>query len=313
MTGGHTALGPGGEFDAVRAWLVRWGSTAHGIGDDAAILDVPHGSRLLASTDTSVEDVHFRRGWLTAEEIGWRATTAALSDLAAMGADALGVLVGIVVPPRWRDDLAGLGDGIAAAARAAGAPIVGGDTTGGELLTLAITVLGTARSPLTRAGARAGDTVYVTGRLGGPRATLRAWALGGVPAPEWRARFAHPAARLAEGRWLADHGARAAIDISDGLAADLRHVAAASGVHIALDVAAVPALAGVDDEDALAGGEEYELAVTGPALDVAAFERAFGVPLTAIGSVRAGPPAVTGARSGTVVDLPEGHDHFSRR
>ena len=313
MSEGHTPLGPGGEFDAVRAWLARWGSAAHGIGDDAAVLDVPAGSKLVASTDTSVEDVHFKRAWLSAEEIGWRATTAALSDLAAMGADSLGVLVGIAVPPRWRDELAALGDGIAAAARAAGAPIIGGDTTGGELLTLAITVLGTARAPLTRAGAQPGDRVYVTGRLGGPRAALRALALGGTPTPSCRARFAHPSARLAEGRWLAAHGAHAAIDVSDGLAADLRHIAAASGVHISLDVGAVPALAGVDGEDALAGGEEYELVVTGPPIDTALFERTFGVPLTAIGAVRAGGPAVSGARSGTVVDLPGGHDHFSSR
>ena len=311
MSAGHTPLGPGGEFDAVRAWLARWGSAARGIGDDAALLDVPAGAKLVASTDTSVEDVHFKRGWLSAEEIGWRATTAALSDLAAMAAEPLGVLVAIAVPPRWRDDLAGLGDGIAAAARAAGAPIVGGDTTGGELLTLAITVLGTARAPLTRGGARAGDTVYVTGRLGGPRSALRAWALGRTPAAAFRERFAHPTARLAEARWLAANGARAAIDLSDGLAADLRHLAAASGVHIALDVGAIPALPGVDDDDVLAGGEEYELVVTGASIDVTAFERMFALPLTAVGTVRAGAAAVTGARSGAVVDLPGGHDHFS--
>ena len=86
----HLPLGPGAEFDAVRAMLAVWGTQARGIGDDGALLDVPPGTRLVVSTDTSVEDVHFRRAWLTPEEIGYRATMAALSDLAAMGGRALG-------------------------------------------------------------------------------------------------------------------------------------------------------------------------------------------------------------------------------
>lgn len=150
----HLTMGPGKEFDAVRALLAQWGSAAEGVGDDGAVLDLPPGSRLVVSTDATVEDVHFRRAWLTPEEIGWRATQAALSDLAAMGAAPLGVLLALTVPRDWRDQLSGLAGGIAAATQGAGAPIVGGDVTDGDRLALAITVLGHSARPLSRAGAR---------------------------------------------------------------------------------------------------------------------------------------------------------------
>ena len=110
---------------------------------------------------------------------------------------------------------------------------------------------------------------------------------------------------------MAERGASAAIDISDGLAADLRHVAWASRVSLDLDLDAVPVLAGTTLEDALAGGEEYELAVTSAGLDTSAFERIHGLPLTAIGVVRAGPSVVRGKQGDARVDLPGGHDHFS--
>lgn len=302
------ALGPGREFDVVRALLHRWGEQAVGIGGDCAVLDVPAGERLVVSTDTSVEEVHFRRAWLTPHEIAHRATTAALSDLAAAAARPLGVLLALSVPERWRPELDLIADGVAAAARAAGAPIVGGDLTGGAALSFTVTVLGSARRPLARSGARAGERLYVTGRLGGPAAALRAWQRGDDPLPEHRARFAAPVARVAEARWLAEHGATAAVDLSDGLVGDARHVAAASGVALWLDVDALPLVEGATLADGLGGGEEYELLVTaaGP-LDTAAFAARFGLPLTCVGEVlRAGAPGVT-AR----VDLPGGHDHFS--
>jgi thiamine-monophosphate kinase len=121
----------------------------------------------------------------------------------------------------------------------------------------------------------------------------------------------HPVARIAEARWLADHGVSAAIDISDGLVADARHVAHASGVAIELDASRVPCVDGVAVEGALESGEEYELLVTSPrALDVAAFERRFALPLTEVGHVDVGDAAVhvTGARVANAA----GHDHFSR-
>jgi thiamine-monophosphate kinase len=304
-------LGPGREFDLVRGFLARWGELAQGVGGDCAELDVPAGSRLVVSTDTSVEDVHFRRDWLSAREIGYRATAAALSDLAAAAAEPLALLLALTLPRGWRDAAGEIAEGVAEAARLAGAPIVGGDTTAGAALSLTVTVLGTAARPLSRAGARPGDALWLTGTLGGPAAALRAWLAGAAPDPVHRARFARPLPRLAEARWLAGQGATAAVDLSDGLAADARHLAAASRVRLDLDADAVPRLAGVELAEALASGEEYELLLAAPAaLDAVAFAMRFGVPITRIGRVAA---LAAGERPGVHarVDLPGGHDHLS--
>ena len=311
----HVPMGPGAEFDAVRALLAQWGSAAEGVGDDGAVLDVPSGSRLVVSTDTTVEDVHFRRAWLSAEEIGWRATQAALSDLAAMGATPMGVLLALTVPVDWRDELTELAEGIATATRSVHAPIVGGDVTAGDRLALAITVLGHAKRPLTRAGARPGDTLYVTGSLGGPGAALAAWESGATPSATTRGRFAKPVARIAAGEWLAKHGATAAIDLSDGLAGDVAHLAAASGVHCVLDLDTIPCIKGINVRAALASGEEYELLIAAPALDTRAFAAAHdGLLLTAVGRVEraVGAGNVTAERAGRPAALPNTHDHFAR-
>jgi thiamine-monophosphate kinase len=313
---GHVRLGPGAEFDAVRAMVERWGPHARGIGDDAAILDVPAGERLVVSTDATVEEVHFRRPWLTAEEIGWRATSAALSDLAAMGSRPLGVLVTLTVPESWRRELAAIADGVGAACESVGTVILGGDLTEGDRLALAITVLGHASSPLTRVGARAGDRLYVTGELGGPGAALTAWLSDTTPAPAYRARFAHPVPRIAAGQWLAANGARAAIDLSDGLAGDVGHLAAASGVRCVVDVGALPLVSGVTHAEASISGEEYELLVAAPSLDVAAFAAANGgLRLTEIGRVEAGGAvgSVVHERDGSPIAHTAAHDHFAPR
>lgn len=311
----HVPMGPGKEFDAVRALLAQWGPAAEGVGDDGAILDVPVGSRLVVSTDSTVEDVHFRRFWLAAEEIGWRATQAALSDLAAMGATPLGVLLALTVPATWRGDLSALAEGIASATRAVRAPIVGGDVTDGDRLAMAITVLGHAPRPTSRAGARPGDTLYVTGRLGGPGAALAAWDAGALPRSAHRARFARPEARIAAGQWLAAHGATAAIDLSDGLAGDVAHLAAASGVRCVIDLGAIPCVSDVSVAEALASGEEYELLVAAPTLDTRAFAAAQGgLELTAIGRVEPadGAGEVRAEREGRPATMPAAHDHFAR-
>ena len=135
----------------------------------------------------------------------------------------------------------------------------------------------------------------------------------GEPAAGDRERLARPRARIREARWLAARGATAMIDVSDGLGAELGHLAAAGAVRIVLEMARVPAVAGGGVEDALAGGEEYELAVAAPqAFDAAAFHAAFGVELTEIGVVEEGAPEVVLVRDGARVDLPAGYDHFSR-
>ena len=309
------SLGPGREFDVIRDLVRRWGSAARGIGDDAAVLDVPAGTRLVASTDATVENVHFRRPWLEPAEIGYRAATAALSDLAAMAATPIAMLVAMSVPDLWRDALGGIAEGIGDASRSFATPITGGNLTQGRELSLTVTVLGYAARPLGRDTARAGDTLYVTGTLGGPGAALDAWENGREPLPEHRARFARPSARIREALWLAAHGATAAIDISDGLVADVRHIAAASRVDAGLEIDAIPVVSGVSPLDAVRSGEEYELIVAAPlAIDEHAFAREFGVPLTRLGVMAplAGvEPAVRLKSHGRFVDLPPGHDHFS--
>jgi thiamine-monophosphate kinase len=304
-----TPLGPGAEFDAIRELLARWGHRATGIGDDAAVLTVRRGDRLVASVDTAIENRHFR-GYLTPREIGYRAVTAALSDLAAMAAEPIGVLVAVGMPPAWREKLAELADGVGDAVDAAKTRVAGGNLSDASELSITTTVLGSAFSPVARSTAHAGDRVFVTGRFGAPAEALRLLDAG-QPAGPYRDRFVRPVARIAEARWLADHGVSAAIDVSDGLVADARHLAHASGVDITLDASRVPCVDGISVERALESGEEYELLVTSPrALDVAAFERRFALPLTEIGRVNVGAAAVhvTGAR---VANAP-GHDHFSR-
>jgi len=309
-TSGDAALGPGREFDVIRNLVDRWGVAAIGIGDDAALLQVPRGETLLASVDANVEGVHFRREWLAPEEIGYRAVVAALSDLAAMAARPLGMLISLAVPYSWMIDLAVVADGIGDAATRFQSPIRGGNMTAARDLSITTTVFGSSFAPLTRSGARAGDVVYVTGRLGGPRVALTRRQAAESP-EDANSRLARPVPRLNEAQWLARSGAVCAIDVSDGLIADLRHVAAASNAHIEIEASAMPIFDSASLSDALEGGEEYEIVVTSPsALDTESFAQRFGIPLTAIGRVRAGAPRVdvSGAR---VADA-KGYDHFSR-
>ena len=307
----HTSLGPGGEFDAIRRMLERWGPRARKVGDDAAVIN-PVGERcIVASTDSSVEGVHFRREWMTPAEIGYRAAASALSDLAAMGSRPLGMLVAMGIPENWRHDLDAIADGIGDAAQVAEAGIIGGDMSRSQQLALTFTVLGTARDPMLRSGARPGDIVYVTGRLGGPAEALRDFIAGREPAQEYRRRFVHPVPRIREGCWVADHGASAAIDISDGLSSDLRHLAAASRVAMRVDLGLIPTVPGVSSEQAVRSGEEYELAVTAADFDTAAFEQECGVGLTRIGVVERGEPGVSFYRDGEPVEVPAGYLHFT--
>ena len=329
----HTPLGPGAEFDLVRRLAESWGARAEGLGDDAAVLEIAPGEKLVVSTDAFVEDVHVRRGWLRPREIGWRATAAALSDLAAMAARPIGIVVAMALPDAWSGDVDEIALGVGDAAASVGTHVVGGDTTRSATLSLTVTVLGVAERPLMRSGARPGDTVWVTGALGGPLAALRAFERGAEPSPAIRARFARPEPRIREALWLAEHGATAAIDISDGLASDAAHLAAASGVRLVLDLDRLPLLEAMPSGrdpgaaasreastdaallDAARGGEEYELLVTAPAgLDATLFLERFGVRLTAIGRVEAAASGqgVETRIAGARVDPPTGHDHLSR-
>ena len=307
----HVPLGGGSEFELIRRMLDRWGNIAKGIGDDAAVLTVAGGD-LVISTDTSIENVHFRRGWLEPNEIGYRAAAAALSDLAAMGARSLGMLVAMGIPEGWRSSIDGLSDGIGESARAFDSPIIGGDISRAAELTLTFTVLGTARNALRRSGAREGDHVFVTGRLGGPARAIQAFSAGQAPTAWDRERFAHPLPRIREAEWLAAHGARAAIDISDGLGADLGHLASASNVMIVVNVDRIPVGEAIDPVDAAASGEEYELVVTSPdVIDAAEFQQVFQTDLTEIGRVERGSAGVRFVLGGREVKVPAGFLHFA--
>jgi len=296
----NLALGPGAEFDRIRGIIQALGWQAAGLGDDCALF--PSGNGFFAlSTDVSVEGVHFRRDWISLEEVGWRAAAAALSDLAAEGAEPLGLLSAITMPDgAGQADLLKVMQGIGAAVDSVGATLSGGDLSSGPAWSIAVTVIGQTSQPVTRAGARPGDALWVTGALGGSRAALEAWHRGAEPQAEPRRRYAHPEPRITAGRWMAQHGARAMLDLSDGLGGDAAHLAAASGVAVEIDLALLPVAHEVSQEAnrlgqlperfAAEAGEDFELLVAlRQDFDAAAeFARASGVPVTRIGTIKAG-------------------------
>lgn len=328
----NTPLGPGAEFDLIRTFL-RSGQDAGapplahvliGPGDDCAVLRT---SAAAVSVDMAVEGVHFRREWIGPEEIGWRSAAAALSDLAAMAATPTGVLLALAVPAADRAQfITRVVAGAHQAAAAAGTAIIGGDVTHTDgPLVLDFTVLGECPHPVTRRGARAGDRLWVTGELGGAAAAIAAWQAGRTPDPAARAAFARPVARIAEARWLAEQGAlHALIDISDGLAGDAGHLAAASAVRVVLDAAAIPVHPSVDGvcsgsadalRLALAGGDDYQLCCACPPGAAEAlcdeFAARFGLPLTCVGSITNGAGVFLRDPDGAEHELAfAGYDHF---
>jgi thiamine-monophosphate kinase len=314
------ALGPGPEFDRIREIARVLGSRTAGLGDDCGL--IREGEEFFAlSTDVSVEGVHFRPEWIGPEEVGWRATAAALSDLAAEGAEAVGVLCAVTMPARAPEKhLMQLMSGAGAAAKFAGAMILGGDLSSGPLWSVAVTVVGRTRAPITRGGAAPGDRLWVSGTLGGARSALEAFRRGAAPLPGARARFAHPEPRITAGRWLARHGAHAMLDLSDGLGGDAPHMAAASRVALEINLDSVPIATEVSEEAerlgvppqrfAAEGGEDYELLVALPPRFNAAqaFMHECGVGLTEIGTVGQG-NGVRFMLGGRTLDL-HGFNHF---
>jgi thiamine-monophosphate kinase len=259
----------------IRARLGRGAPASAGIelsiGDDAAILKASSAGSVL-SVDAQVEGVHFRREWLTLRQLGARALASALSDLAAMGAAPRAALLSIICPSELADqELYEIIDGAADAQARYGCAVVGGNLARGTELSITTTVIGASpQQPLTRSGAQPGDGLYVTGTLGSAALGLELLKRGlSERAPGHAERWRVPIARIADGARAAEH-AHAAIDVSDGLLQDLRHVCAASSIGCVVDVAALPrpaenALAlelGLDLERlALSGGEDYELLV----------------------------------------------------
>lgn len=320
-------LGPGPEFDLIRSLLEpgppRHPSVLVGPGDDCLVLD----GGFVISCDLSVEDVHFRRDWMSMEEVGYRSTAAALSDLAAMAAQPVGALLALALP---HDDLdagaAAVTQGAKAACRASGIGIQGGDVSrspGGLLLD--VIAVGLGDPPVLRSGCRPGDALWVTGSLGGPAAAVASLTRGDTPDLELREAFVRPKPRIAEALWLGErislHGL---IDLSDGLAGDAGHLAAASGVEVVLDEARIPVQPAVLEENgpeasltlALEGGEDYELcfsATPGAVERVAPeFQEAFGLALNQVGWVNEGAGVRVVSPSGRERALSRGgYSHFS--
>ena len=295
---------------------------ARAIGDDCAILDPSRlrtGERLVWTIDASVEDVHFRRAWLSMEAIGARATIAAVSDVLAMGARPLALLAAWTVPSDV-DDTAfeACARGQRDACDALGIALIGGNLSSGARLSLTTTALGATSRAVERTGARVGDLVVAVGAFGEAAIGLRALLVERAPSfgrfvERWRA----PACHATIAPVLASR-AHAMIDVSDGLAQDLGHIARASRVRIVVDEAALIArragdvvaacvALGVDPLGVeLAGGEEYALVATIPR---SAYDARFALEFPAIGEVVAGAGVVVRRPDGALVEPPAGYVH----
>jgi thiamine-monophosphate kinase len=298
------AILKGIRADAARG-LRSSGALRIGIGDDAAVLTPRRGEELVLTTDFSIEDVHFRRGWHPPEAVGHKCLARGLSDIAAMGARPLAVFVSLAVPPelvREGKDRLGVGAwldrfyrGLHLLAEQWKVPLAGGDlaqSPGGAHARVAadIVVVGAVERgrALLRSGARVGDSLYVTGTLGGAAAELRAVTRSParyrsviLDTPDHPHFFPQP--KVGVGRALVRRRlATAAIDVSDGLSVDLLHLCEESGLRAEVDAALLPLGTGASLADALHGGDDYELLFTAGA-EVQVARSIAGVPVRRIG------------------------------
>jgi len=312
-----------GEFDLIARIRARAGSRDDivlGIGDDAALLAPPPGRQLVVTADTLNEGVHFPHGTSPAD-IGWKALAVNLSDLAAMGAEPAWCTLSLSLPQSGTAWIDGFLDGFLTLAGEHGIALVGGDTTRGPL-SVSVTAMGfvDAGRALRRDGARIGDDVWVTGTLGDAAGALA--LLETDPAHALRARLDRPTPRVRAGLELGGL-ANACVDVSDGLLADLGHIASRSGVAAQVDVGALPmsdALRGaLDDTTRTAlqagGGDDYELCFTAPAdahARIDAVSSQLGLRITRIGWITAGEGVHPVDADGQPWSPPRrGYDHFA--
>ncbi len=308
-----------------------WQQLILGIGDDAAAW-YGDTSIQLATVDSLIQDVHFSLDITSWEELGWRAMVANLSDIAAMGGLPRYALVSLALPDHTEvDDVAALYRGMIELARQFQVTIAGGDMSSAPLLVINITILGSTRRQdkpvLTRSAAKPGEKVAVSGCLGASAAGLEMLNKNLTLDPESTASlkkaFLKPYPRVAEGQILVEHGVRAAIDISDGLISDLRHICQMSKVGARIEIDRVPVHPAVEAnfgdralELALAGGEDYELLFTASAGVIDRVKEIVSCPITVIGEVmadKAGEITLIDGK-GNPVDLPKtGWEHFTGR
>lgn len=288
-----------------------------GIGDDAALLRLPPGHELAVTTDSLVAGRHYPED-TAPYDVGWKSVAVNLSDLAAMGAEPRWLTLALTLrfpDPEW---LSGFAAGIRDLAAQFNVALVGGDTTQGPP-SISITAMGTvpAGKAIRRSGARVGDVVCVTGTLGDAALALR--RIGDKALPEvLRRRLGRPLPRVKAG--LALRGvASAAIDLSDGLAGDLSHILAASGVGAEIQTAALPASAELCQFAAgserlqlqATGGDDYELCFCLPPAKLKAVQRKLGVPVTEIGRITKAPGLrFIGAQGEKIALEPHGYRHF---
>jgi thiamine-monophosphate kinase len=293
-----------------------------GIGDDAAVVE-PERNRLeVLSVDAIVEGVHFDRRFTPPEAIGHRALAVNLSDLAAMGAEPRLALLSMALPPTLScDNFDRITAGIAALAARFKLHVAGGNLTQSAgspgPIVIDVTVMGTVkrRQVLTRSGARPGDEVYVSGAIGGAAEGLRLLTNAPSAAGHLINRYLYPEPRVRLGLLLGrNRAASACVDLSDGLADGVRQIAAASGVGITIDAAAIPIEEGLQSIDAaIAGGDDYELLFTvRPRMQsrLRAARRHGGTPLTRIGVCTAGPELLLESGGGERRPIPRGYGHF---
>ena len=277
-------LGEGGLIRHIRE---RFGPKADelpvGIGDDAAVIDIPAGYSLVFCADLLAENAHFLRDRHPAESIGYKAIAANVSDVAAMGGVAMHFLISIAAPPEleweWFQNFF---NGVDRACREFQISLIGGDSSSSDRIFVDVSMIGrvAAGNAVRRSGAKAGDTVYVTGKLGGSILGLECLKSGDTSNPAVT-RHLYPEPRYKVGPALAGR-AHAMIDISDGLSTDLTHILEESKVSARIYKDRLPAWPGTGDRHVLHGGEEYELIIVGPPDLPKTIE---GVAITPIGEI----------------------------